>query len=329
MPPAQARRRRSAPCGDRDGPKPGRAPTATDKPRPGKPDAVFGTLRTLFLFVVLTLLFMLAGWVAAGYGLMGGDIVGAMLLFGVLAAVLNFVTYFWSHKFVLWSYRAKIVTEAEAPRLHAIVRRLAAQTRLPMPQVAVMPLQVPNAFATGRNPKHAVVAATQGILDMLDDDELEGVMAHELGHVRNRDMLVMSVAATVAGAITFAARMLFWNALFGGGDNRNPMTAVVGIVFMILAPVVALLVQLAISRNREFRADAMGAKISGKPWALAAALEKMEHVANAAPLDRARNANPSTSSLFIVNPFRGGGMSALFRTHPSTAERVKRLREMH
>jgi heat shock protein HtpX len=289
---------------------------------------VFGTLRTLFLFAVLTLLFMIAGWVAAGYGMMGGDIVGAMLLFGVFAAVLNFAAYFWSHKFVLWSYKAKIVSDAEAPRLHAIVRRLSQQAHLPMPQVAIIPLQVPNAFATGRSPKHAVVAATQGILEMLDDDELEGVMAHELGHVRNRDMLVMSVAATVAGAVTFAARMLFWNALFGGGGNRNPLTAVVGIVFMILAPIVAILVQLAISRGREFKADKMGAHISGKPWALASALEKMERIAIAAPLDRVRQANPSTSSLFIVNPFRGG-MSAMFRTHPSTTERVKRLRAMN
>lgn len=292
------------------------------------PRVVFGTLRTFALFGILTLLFMVAGYVVAGYGIAGGDPVGAMVLFGLIAAALNFVTYFWSHKFVLWSYKAKIVTAEEAPRLHAIVRRLSQQAGLPMPQVAIIPMQVPNAFATGRNPKNAVVAATQGILNMLDDDELEGVMAHELGHVGNRDMLVMSVAATVAGAITFAARMLFWNALFGGGDNRNPMTAVIGIAFMVLAPLAAIMVQLAISRNREFKADALGAKISGKPWALASALEKMESIATRHPLDKAESANPSTASLFIVNPFSGGGMSKLFSTHPSTAERVKRLRSM-
>lgn len=304
-------------------------PTTTDKRGRRKRGTVFGTLRTLFLFSVLTLLFMIAGWVLAGYGIGGGDPVTAMLLFGLIAAALNFVTYFWSHKFVLWSYKAKIVTAEEAPRLHSIVRRLAQQANLPMPQVAIIPMQVPNAFATGRNPRNAVVAATEGILRMLDDDELEGVMAHELGHVGNRDMLVMSVAATVAGAVTFAARMLFWNALFGGGgDNRNPLTAIVGVVFMLLAPLVAILVQLAISRNREFKADALGAKISGKPWALASALEKMERIAQAAPIDKARDANPSTASLFIVNPFRGGGMSKLFRTHPPTADRVERLRRM-
>ncbi|MGB0651960.1 MAG: zinc metalloprotease HtpX [Thermoplasmatota archaeon] len=287
------------------------------------------SFRTLLLMGGLTGLFMLAGWVAAGYGLAGGSISGALLLFGVLALVMNFVTYFWSHKFVLWSYKAKIVTEAESPRLYRIVRRLAMQADLPMPQVAIIPMGVPNAFATGRNPKNAVVAATEGILRMLDDDELEGVMAHELAHVKDRDMLVMSLAATVAGAVTFAARMLFWGSLFGGGnDNRNPATLAIGLVFMILAPVAAMVVQLAISRQREFKADAVGAKISGKPWALASALEKMEAIAKGHPMD-ARHANPSTASLFIVNPFRGGGFAKLFSTHPQTADRVARLRQMN
>ncbi len=288
---------------------------------------MFGTLRTLALFGFLTGLFMVAGYVIAGYGVMGGDPVGAMVLFGVLAAVLNVGSYFFSHKIVLWSYKAKIVTREEAPRLYAIVERVALKADLPMPKVAVIPMNVPNAFATGRSPKHAVVAATQGILQMLDDEELEGVMAHEVAHVRNRDMLIMTVAATVAGAITFAARMLFWNALFGGGDNRNPATLAIGFAFMLLAPVAAIIIQLAISRSREFEADRVGAEISGKPWALARALQKMENVAKRAPLTE-QHANPTTASLFIVNPFRGGGLSGLFRTHPRTEERVRRLEAM-
>lgn len=284
------------------------------------------TFRTALLMGALLALFVVAGWVLAGFGL-AADPISAMVLFGLVALALNLAAYFWSHKFVLWSYRAKLVGPAEAPRLFAIVDKVRRQAGLPMPQVAVIPMQVPNAFATGRNPKHAVVAATEGILRMLDDDELEGVMAHELGHVTNRDMLVMTMAATVAGAITFAARMLFWNALFGHGDNRHPTTALVGILFMVLAPVAALLVQLAVSRQREFKADAIGAKLCGKPWALARALQKMEQVAKGHPLD-AGQANPSTASLFIVNPFRGSAFSKLFSTHPDTAERVRRLQAM-
>lgn len=285
---------------------------------------MLGRLRTLVLFLGLTGLFMAGGYVIAAYW--GSDPITAMLLFGGFAAVLNFGMYFWSHKFVLWSYKARIVEAHEAPRLHAIVQRVAIQVRLPMPKVAIIPMPVPNAFATGRSPRHAVVAATDGLLEMLDDDELEGVMAHEIGHVRNRDMLVMTVAATVAGAVTFAARMLFWNALFGGGGNRNPTTLAIGVAFMVLAPVAAIVIQLAISRQREFAADKTGAAISGKPWALAQALEKMECVADHIPL-RSDQGSPTTASLFIVNPFRGG-LSAMFRTHPSTEERVRRLRRM-
>lgn len=293
----------------------------------GNRESVFGTLRTMVLFGFLTLLFMVAGYVLAGYGMGGGDPTTAMLLFGALAAVLNFGMYFWSHKIVLWSYKAKIIERADAPRLYDIVARVALKADLPMPSVAIIPMRVPNAFATGPNPKKAVVAATQGILEMLDDDELEGVMAHEMAHVNNRDMLIMTVAATVAGAITFAARMLFWNALFGGGQERNPMQMAIGFAFMLLAPIAAIIVQLAISRSREFEADRVGAQISGKPWALARALQKMDDLATRAPL-RAEQANPTTASLFIVNPFAGGGLSGLFRTHPKTEERIRRLNEM-
>lgn len=287
-----------------------------------------GGFRTLALFVVLTALMMGAGWVASSYGLVSGSPLAAALLFAVLAGGLNFLMYFASHRFVLWSYRAKVVTAEEAPRLHGIVAKVAAKAGLPMPKVAIIPMDVPNAFATGPSPKKAVVAATRGILHMLDDDELEGVMAHEIGHVRNRDMLIMTVAATVAGAITFAARMLFWNALFGGDNReRNPLGLVVGIAFMVLAPVAALVVQLAISRRREYEADRAGAEISGKPLALASALRKMEHWSQRAPLDD-RAAPSATASLFIVNPFSAKGMAAMFRTHPATEERIQRLEKM-
>lgn len=285
---------------------------------------MMGRVRTLALFGMLTMLFMAGGYAIAAYW--GGSPVTAMAIFGVFAFVLNFATYFWSHKFVLWSYKAKMVEQHEAPRLHAVVQKIAWQAGLPMPRIAVIPMGAPNAFATGRNPRHAVVAATQGILQMLDDDELEGVMAHEMAHVKNRDMLIMTVAATVAGAVTFAARMMFWNALFGGGGGRNPVQLAIGAAFMLLAPLAAIVIQLGISRQREFEADRVGAALCGKPWALARALQKMEQVATAYPLG-AQHANPSTASLFIVNPFRGG-FSAMFRTHPATQERVRRLQAM-
>ncbi len=287
-------------------------------------DPVFGRLRTLALFGALTAIFMVAGYVLAGYGIAGNPI-QAMVLFGLIALALNFVTYWWGHKFVLWSYKARIVEAHEAPRLYNIVHKLATQTSMPMPKVAIIPMGVPNAFATGRNPANAVVAATEGILRMLTDEELEGVMAHELAHVKNRDMLIMTAAATVAGAVTFAARMLFWNALFGGGENRNPVTMAIGVAFMLLAPIAVIVIQLAISRSREYQADRVGALICGKPHALASALEKMEAMASRNPIDQ--HANSATSALFIVNPFRGG-FAGLFRTHPATQERVRRLRAM-
>lgn len=287
---------------------------------------MLGRLRTYGLFAIITLLFMIMGYVLAGYG-MAGNPIQAMVLFGLFAALMNFGMYFFSHKLVLKSYRAKLIERQDNPRLWDIVAKIALRADLPMPQVAIIPMGVPNAFATGPNPKKAVVAATQGILDMLTDDELEGVMAHEMAHVNNRDMLIMTVAATVAGAITFAARMLFWNSLFGGNREQSPAQMLIGVAFMILAPVAALIVQMSISRSREFEADRVGAQFCGKPWALASALEKMEGIAQRYPL-REDKANPSTASLFIVNPFRGGGLSNLFRTHPQTAERVRRLKEM-
>jgi len=286
------------------------------------------TLRMLLLFAALLSLFMGVGYVLGSFGFFGGPL-SSMLMFLVLAGGMNFAMFWWSDRFVLWTYRAKVMASRdEHPRLWDAVAVAARQANLPMPRVAVIPMDAPNAFATGRSPKRAVVAATRGILDMLDDDELAGVMAHELGHVSNRDMLVMTVAATVAGAIMFAVRMFFWNALFGGDDRENgPMAFVFAIALGIFSLLAAMMIQMAVSRSREFKADATGAHNCGKPYALASALEKMEAFAKARPLDPKRT-NTATASLFIVNPFRAGGLAGLMSTHPPVAERVKRLRQM-
>ena len=278
--------------------------------------------RTLLLFGAMTLLMMGVGWMLGA--LWGTDPTGTMLLFLVLAALFNLVTYFFSDKFVLWTYRAKIVGPEEAPRLHRIVRELVQGTDLPMPRVAIVPSMNPNAFATGRDPKHAVVAATEGILRLLDDEELRGVMAHELAHVKNRDILIMSLAATVAGAIAFAARSAFWSMLFGGNRNGGG-NVLVAVLLAVTAPIAAILVQLAISRNREYAADRVGAQIHGRPLALASALRKLHAYAGRVPMQQG---NPATAHMFIVNPFTGGGMAAMFATHPPMEERVRRLEAM-
>ncbi len=280
------------------------------------------TLRTMGLFMVLMLLFTGIGFVLGG-PLMGGNwILGAVLFLG-LAAVMNIISYFMSAKIVLWSYRAKIVSEAEAPRLHKLVRGICLKADLPMPRIAIVPTQNPNAFATGRNKNNAVVAATEGIMVLLSDDELEGVLAHEMAHVKHRDILVMSVAATIAGAISFAGRMVLWNSLLGRRGNGN---GILLLVVAITAPIAAMLIQLAISRNREYKADREGALMIQRPLALARALDKLEKGNMRKPMQRG---NPATSSLFIVNPFRGGGMMiSLFMTHPPMSVRIKRLREL-
>jgi heat shock protein HtpX len=226
-------------------------------------------------------------------------------------------------------YGAQEVTEAQAPEFHGLVRRLAQRAGLPMPRVYIIPTDTPNAFATGRNPDHAAVAATEGILRILNTDELEGVISHELGHVRNRDILISTVAATMAGAIMMLARMAQFAAIFGGGrsseDDEGGAAGIVGMLILaIVAPLAAMLIQMAISRAREYQADATGAQISRKPWALADALEKLERAATALPLD----ANPATAHLFIVNPLRGMSILNLFSTHPPIEERVARLRAM-
>ena len=266
-------------------------------------------------------LFTAIGWLVGGM-FIGNWVLGATV-FLVLAALINLISYFYSSKIVLWSYRVKLVSEAEAPRLYRIVRNIAAMNGLPMPKVGIIPTSNPNAFATGRNPKNAVVCATEGIMRLLDDEELSGVMAHEMAHVKNRDILVMSVASTIAGAISFMARFAFYGALFN--SRRNEGGLIIALIVAITAPIAAMIVQLAISRNREYKADSEGARLIGRPLYLARALEKLDTANKRDPI---KFGNPASSNMFIVNPFRGGGMVTLFMTHPPMAERVKRLRQM-
>jgi len=282
--------------------------------------------RLFLMFTVLTAIFVVFGW-AIGAIWFGEAWLTGVIMFLILAAAMNLFAYFASHKIVLWSYRARIVTEAEAPKLHRIVREVSQMANLPMPKVAIVPSQTPNAFATGRNPRHAVVAVTEGIMNLLTEEELRGVIAHEVSHVGNRDILVMSVAATIAGAISFMARMFFWNMLFGGTRNRNgnALVLVLAMIGMVLAPIAALLVQLAISRSREYKADYIGAKSSGQPLALASALEKLEVANRRRPI---MFGSPTSQGLFIVNPFAANAFTRLFRSHPPIRERVARLRAL-
>jgi heat shock protein HtpX len=242
---------------------------------------------------------------------------------------MNFVSYFFSDKIALATSGAQPVTEQELPRIYSIVHRLTQKANLPMPKLYVIPTDSPNAFATGRNPNHASVAVTEGILNLLNDDELEGVLAHELGHVRNRDILISSVAATIAGAITLLARMAYWGALFGGMGGRNEReeggSPIAALLMMILAPFAAMLVQLAVSRSREYAADETGAHFTGNPYALASALKKLDQGSLRIPMA----ASPSTAHLFIVKPRLGMSMGNLFSTHPPIAERIARLTGMH
>jgi len=272
-------------------------------------------VKTTLLMAVLTALLV---WVGDLW--MGRQ---GMWMFLGFAGLMNFGAYWFSDKLVLKMYRAQPVTQAEAPELHAIVRDLAQRGNLPMPAVYMVPSDSPNAFATGRDPHHAAVAVTQGIMRLLTRDELAGVLAHELGHVRNRDTLTSCVVATLAGAITMLSRSAMW---FGGGrrdGERSSGNPIVAIAALILAPIAAMLVQMAISRTREFAADRSGAELSGKPLALASALRKLERGAAAVPMGMA---NEATAHQFIVNPLRGG-LASLFSTHPRTEERVARLEE--
>jgi heat shock protein HtpX len=276
-----------------------------------------GTFRMLALFGALTLIFVVIGYVIGAFFF--NDWILGSVVFLIFAGVMNFVSYFWSDKIVLWSYRAKIVSRAEQPRLYDIVNKVCLKGNLPMPKLAIVATKTPNAFATGRNKDRAVVAATEGILSLLSDDELEGVLAHEMAHVKDRDILLMSVAATIAGAISFAARMALWSSLMGRRGNSNTLLL---LLVAVTAPIAALLLRLAISRSREYKADKEGALMIQRPLALARALEKLEEGNRRRPMNRG---SPATSSLFIVNPFRGGSLVTLFMTHPPIAARVRRL----
>ncbi len=278
------------------------------------------TLKTGALLGLMTGLLILIG------GYFGGS--QGMSIAFVMAFLMNFGAYWFSDRIVLAMYRAQPVSEAEAPELHRIVQGLALRANMPMPRLYIIPTEAPNAFATGRDPEHAAVAATQGILRILNEEELEGVLSHELAHVRNRDTLISTVAATLAGVIVMLARMAMWMPYFGGGgsrDDENRGGGALGFVFLaILAPIAAMLIQMAISRSREFQADETGARLTHKPYALASALQKLEVGANRLPMD----ANPATSHLFIVNPIRGNALFKLFSTHPPIEERIARLQAL-
>jgi heat shock protein HtpX len=273
--------------------------------------------KTTLLLTAMTLLLMMAGRAFGGQN--------GMLIALIFAAVMNFISYFFSDKIALAMYRAQPISREDLPRVYNIVERLSQKVGLPMPKVYVIPTDSPNAFATGRNPNHASVAVTQGILGLLNDDELEGVIAHELGHVRNRDILISSIAATLAGAITYLAQVAKWGMIFGGyGRDREERGGggIAALLMIFLAPFAAMLIQLAVSRSREYGADDTGAHWTGNPHALASALAKIENYSKRLPLV----ASPSTAHLFIIQPFLGGmSFGNLFSTHPPTAKRIERL----
>ncbi|MBV8208330.1 MAG: zinc metalloprotease HtpX [Acidobacteria bacterium] len=275
-------------------------------------------LKTALLLGLLTGLFLFLGDRLAGQN--------GLAIALVVSALMNFVSYFFSDRIALAMYRAQPVTRQELPRVYEVVERLTGRIGLPMPKIYVIPSESPNAFATGRNPAHASVAVTQGILNLLDNEELEGVLAHELGHVRNRDILISSIAATIAGAVTWLARMAYYAELFGfgggsGEGGRRRGGALSALFMLILAPVAAMLIQLAVSRSREYEADHTGAEFTGNPFALARALKKLDAYSRRIPM----MGTPSTAHLFIVQPLLGVDFSSLFSTHPPIAKRIERL----
>lgn len=279
-------------------------------------------LKTTFLLALLTVLMVSMG------SALGGQ--SGMVIAFVMALGMNFFSYWFSDKIVLRMYGAQEIEEHHHPEFYGMVRNLAVRAGLPMPKVYIIPSESPNAFATGRNPDHAAVAATEGILRILSRDELEGVMAHELAHVKNRDILVGTIAATFAGAISMIGNMLQWGAMFGAGrsddEEGGGAAGLVGSLAMaIIAPIAAMLIQMAVSRSREYLADASGAEICGRPLALASALRKLQMASQALPMHEAR---PATAHMFIVNPLTGGGMMSLFSTHPPMEERIARLEQM-
>ncbi len=278
---------------------------------------MFNLMKTAILMAAITALFMAIGSV------MGGR--SGMMIALAIAIAMNFFSYWFSDKMVLKMYNAREVDESSAPQFYRMVRELAERAQLPMPRVYLIDEQAPNAFATGRNPQHAAVAATTGILRVLSERELRGVMAHELAHVKHRDILISTVSATMAGAISMLANFAM---IFGGRDSEGrPANPIVGMLVMLLAPLAASLIQMAISRSREFEADRGGAEISGDPRALASALEKIHAYAQGTPMAAAER-HPETAQMMIMNPLSGGGLRGLFSTHPSTEERVQRLLAM-
>src|SRR3990172_3830944 len=282
-------------------------------------------MKTLVLMAGLGALFVAVGQ------LLGGTNGAVMAL--VVAGLFNFAIYFWSAKLALASAKAKPVTESELPNVYSIVRSLTQRENMPMPQIYVIESPQPNAFATGRNPSHAAVAVTRGIVQMMDNTELEGVLAHEISHVRNRHILISSIAATVAAALSFLVRISFWTGGSGGRDRNNPLAGIVGLLSIILAPLAAMVIQMAISRSREYEADHSGAEITGSPLALARALAKLEDGTSKIPME----VSPSTAQLFIADPLKafgrsgrsgGSGLSRMFSTHPPISDRIARLEDM-
>ncbi len=280
---------------------------------------MINTVKTGFLLSLMTVLIIVIGRIFGGQQ--------GMIIAFIFAIIMNVGSYWFSDKIVLSIYRARPVSESEAPELYRIVRELSQEAGIPMPRIYVIPNDSPNAFATGRNPKHAVVAVTEGLLSILDREEIKGVLAHEISHVKNRDILIQTIAATMAGAIMMLANMARWGAIFGGmrGDDDDS-GGVIGLLAMsIIAPIAALLIQMAISRSREYLADETGARIAHNPLGLASALEKLSIASQRIPLQT----SPASAHLFIVNPLKGGrSLLNLFSTHPPIEERIKRLREM-
>ncbi len=280
---------------------------------------MYNMFKTFIFLAALTALFMLVG------RMLGGQT--GMTIALVLALGMNFFAYWYSDKMALAMSHAREVSKAEAPQLHAIVEKLAVSAGIPKPRVYIMDQETPNAFATGRNPEHAAVAVTSGILRLLTYEELEGVLAHELAHIKNRDILISSIAAVFAGAISYLASMAQWALIFGGlgGDDEDDGGGIIGaVIMMIVAPIAAMLIQMAISRSREYLADATGAQICHHPEALASALKKLEEWNHRVPMD----VNPATAQMYIVNPLTSGAIANLFSTHPPIQERIKRLLEL-
>lgn len=274
-------------------------------------------IKTVLLLGLLTGLLIILG------GFMGGR--GGMVLAFGFAMVMNIGSYWYSDKLVLKMYKARDLSPGDAPHIHAVISEMAAAAGIPKPRIVLIPQDAPNAFATGRNPENAVVAVTRGIVSILNPDELKGVLAHELGHIVNRDILIQTIAAVLGGAIVFIATMLQWTAIFGiGSDDEDGGNPIAALAMAFLAPIGATLIQMAISRSREYLADATGARLSGNPLHLAGALGKLDSAAHQIPMQ----GSPTTENLFIVNPFRGKGAASLFATHPPIEERIARLRAM-